>query len=163
MRRRSNALAAFFSKHGVGRGDRVILMLGNQVELWEVMLAVMKVGAILLPTTTAAGTADLVDRVERAGVSTVVCNAADTVKFADVPGDYLRFSVGDASAWGLFNNGANSFSLVLPAVTAWVWVRALRRHRAEPASGNAEVATELVRLRTRRTRSVAVAVVRSRR
>ena len=47
---------------GVGKGDRVILMLGNQVELWEAMLAVAKLGAVIMPTTGALGPADLADR-----------------------------------------------------------------------------------------------------
>jgi acyl-CoA synthetase (AMP-forming)/AMP-acid ligase II len=34
---------------GSSRGDAVIVMLGNQVELWESMLAVMKLGAVIMP------------------------------------------------------------------------------------------------------------------
>ena len=52
---------------GVGKGDRVLLMLGNQVELWEAMLAVIKLGAVVMPTTAALGPADLRDRVDRGG------------------------------------------------------------------------------------------------
>ena len=54
------------------RGDRVLLMLGNQVELWESMLAVMKLGAVILPTTTVLAANDLADRVERGQVRHVL-------------------------------------------------------------------------------------------
>ena len=39
----------------MARGDRIILMLGNQVELWETMLAAMKLGAVRHPGDHAAG------------------------------------------------------------------------------------------------------------
>ena len=71
-------------------------MLGNQVQLWESMLAVMKLGAVIVPTTTALGPADLIDRIERGGARHVIANAADTGKFAEVPGDYTRIAVGGA-------------------------------------------------------------------
>jgi acetyl-CoA synthetase len=74
-------------------------MLGNQVELWESMLAVMKLGAVIVPTTTAVGPADLVDRITRGGARHVVCNAADVGKFDQVPGDHTRISVGPAEGW----------------------------------------------------------------
>src|SRR5689334_23307119 len=35
----SDRLATWLADHGVGKGDPVLLMLGNQVELWESMLA----------------------------------------------------------------------------------------------------------------------------
>src|SRR3546814_13073256 len=35
---RSEQVAANLEAHGVGRGDCVVVMLGNQVELWESML-----------------------------------------------------------------------------------------------------------------------------
>jgi acetyl-CoA synthetase len=99
MSRRSDVLAAWLAGRGVRRGDPVLLMLGNQVELWESMLAVMKLGAVIMPTTTAVGPADLVDRITRGGARHVVCNAADAGKFDQVPGDYTRISVGPVEGW----------------------------------------------------------------
>ncbi|MDO9457596.1 AMP-binding protein [Nocardioides sp.] len=99
MRRRSNRLARWLAERGVGRGDSVIVMLGNQVELWESMLAVMKLGAVVMPTTTAVGPADLRDRVERGEARHVITNAAEVGKFEEVPGDYTRISVGPADGW----------------------------------------------------------------
>ena len=82
-----------------------MLMLGNQVELWESMLAVMKLGAVILPATTALGPKDLGDRLSRGGVRHVITNAEETDKFADVPGDYGRIAVGDAAApWRLYRD-----------------------------------------------------------
>ncbi len=83
---RSDQVATWLAGQGVGKGDRVVLMLGNQVELWESMLAVMKLGAVVLPTTTALGPEDLADRVARAQVRWVIANEADTGKFAELPG-----------------------------------------------------------------------------
>jgi acetyl-CoA synthetase len=99
MARRSDQLAGWLAGRGVRRGDPVLLMLGNQVELWESMLAVFKLGAVVLPTTTAVGPADLTDRITRGGARHVVCNAADAGKFDEVPGDYTRISVGPAEGW----------------------------------------------------------------
>jgi acetyl-CoA synthetase len=96
MAARSDRVAHWLAERGVGKGDPVILMLGNQLELWDTMLAVMKLGAVIMPTTTAVGPADLVDRIQRGGARHVVANAADTGRFVDVPGDYTRISVGRA-------------------------------------------------------------------
>jgi acetyl-CoA synthetase len=100
MARRSDQVATWLRGLGVGKGDRVILMLGNQVELWESMLAVMKLGAVILPTTAALGSADLIDRITRGAAQYVIANHADTAKFADVPGDYAKICVGiPADGW----------------------------------------------------------------
>jgi acetyl-CoA synthetase len=92
----SDRVATWLQGLGVGKGDRVILMLGNQVELWEAMLAVAKLGAVIMPTTGALGPADLADRITRGGATFVIANDADTAKFDDVPGDYVRVVVGEA-------------------------------------------------------------------
>ncbi len=113
MAHRSDQLAAWLAQQGVQRGDPVIVMLGNQVELWETMLAVMKVGAVIMPTTTALGPADLRDRIARGKARHVVCNASDVGRFDDVPGEYTRIGVGPADGW-LDLRGA--FDLVDPAV-----------------------------------------------
>ncbi|OCB08178.1 AMP-dependent synthetase [Mycolicibacterium porcinum] len=98
MADRSDRVAAWLQGLGVGKGDRVLLMLGNQVELWEAMLAIAKLGAIIMPTTGALGPADLSDRIARGGARFVIVNTADAVKFAEVPGDYVRIAVGQAPA-----------------------------------------------------------------
>jgi acetyl-CoA synthetase len=105
MARRSDQAAAHLAAHGVARGDRVLLMLNNQVELWDAMLGVMKLGAVILPTTTALGPAELIDRIERGGAKHVIVNAADVAKFDDVAGDYTKFVVGDAAGWVSYRAG----------------------------------------------------------
>jgi acetyl-CoA synthetase len=95
---RSEQVATHLAAQGVRAGDSVMVMLGNQVELWESMLAIIRLGAVIMPTTTAVGPAELVDRVERGQARAVICNAADAAKFDDVPGDYARLIVGEAPA-----------------------------------------------------------------
>ncbi|MDY6056091.1 AMP-binding protein [Micrococcus sp.] len=80
----SNRLACWLRERGLRRGDRVILMLDNQVELWEYMLACIKLRAVMVPTTTQMTTADLTDRVERAEARWVVASAENLAKFAGV-------------------------------------------------------------------------------
>ncbi len=99
MAARSDRVARWLAGQGVGRGDAVMIMLGNQVELWDTMLAVMKLGAVIMPTTTAAGPADLTDRVARGAARMVVTTPDQTVKFRDVAGDYLRVAIGEADGW----------------------------------------------------------------
>lgn len=96
MADRSDQVATWLQSLGVGKGDRVIVMLGNQVELWESMLAVAKLGAVVMPTTGALGPADLADRITRGGAGFVVTNATDADKFASVDGQYTGIVVGDA-------------------------------------------------------------------
>jgi acetyl-CoA synthetase len=95
MRERSNRVANWLRSHGVARGDRIVLMLANQVELWETILAAMKLGAVIIPSTPMLGPADLRDRVDRGAAKHVVVRDADVDKFDDVPGDYTRIAVGD--------------------------------------------------------------------
>ena len=114
---RSDRVATWLAGLGVGKGDRVILMLGNQVELWEAMLAIAKLGAVIMPTTGALGPAELADRISRGGARYVIANAADTPKF-DAPevgaaGDVVGIAVGTgvegwhryAEAYGITSAG----------------------------------------------------------
>ena len=98
MAERSDRLATSLAADGVAPGDRVMVMLGNQVELWESMLAVMKLGAVIMPATTALGPKDLADRVGRGAVRHVITNADQVDKFAEIPGDFGRIAIGDAPA-----------------------------------------------------------------
>jgi acetyl-CoA synthetase len=94
MASRSDQLGAWLKLQGVRGGDSVMLMLGNRVELWDAMLAIMKIGAVILPTTTAIGTSDLTDRLARGRVRHVIATGTDAGKFDEVAGDYTRIRVG---------------------------------------------------------------------
>jgi acetyl-CoA synthetase len=95
MSHRSNRVANWLRGHGVGRGDRVVLMLGNQVELWDTILAVMKLGAVLIPATPLLGPADARDRVIRGGAKHVIVTAAAAGKFDAVGDGITRIAVGE--------------------------------------------------------------------
>src|SRR5688572_24925728 len=69
---RSNRVANWLRGVGVRRGDRLIVMLGNQVELWETVLAAMKLGVVIIPATPLLGPADLRDRLDRGRARHVV-------------------------------------------------------------------------------------------
>ncbi|MGI8331535.1 AMP-binding protein [Actinomadura scrupuli] len=100
LSRRSGQVANWLRSQGVRRGDRMIVMLGNQVELWETILAAMKLGAVIIPATPLLGAADLRDRLDRGAARHVVARSADTAKFAGVAGDYTRIAVGaPAEGW----------------------------------------------------------------
>ncbi len=97
LSRRSSQVANWLRGQGVRRGDRMIIMLGNQVELWELMLAGIKLGIVMIPTTTLMGPADLQDRVERGGAAWAAVGHANIAKFADVAGDYTLIEIGEGA------------------------------------------------------------------
>ncbi|HZR61891.1 MAG TPA: AMP-binding protein [Xanthobacteraceae bacterium] len=94
---RSNRVANAFRRLGVARGDRILVMLGNVVPLWETMLAAMKLGAVIVPATTLLTRNDLADRFARGRVRHVIAGSDAAAKFADLPGDYTRIAVGKAA------------------------------------------------------------------
>lgn len=119
MASRSSQLASWLRATGVKRGDRLLLMLGNQVELWEMLLACCKLGAVVIPASTLLSSADLSDRIDRGHVAHVVTRSEDAAKFSDVPGSWTRIAAGDD-------------------VAGWLSYGASRQH---PGEFEAEVAT----------------------
>ncbi|GAA1705012.1 AMP-binding protein [Microbacterium sediminicola] len=116
MRVRSNQVANWMSSIGVGRGDAVMLMIDNRVELWEAMLAIMKIGAVILPTSVVLSAEDLAERLDRAEVRAVIADPADAAKFDEIGVDLIRIGVGDAPAgWHRFGD-ADAASDALPGV-----------------------------------------------
>lgn len=97
---RSNRVANGLRALGVKRGDRILVMLGNVVPLWETMLAAMKLGAVVIPATTLLTPVDLADRFERGRARHIVAGAGDTPKFEGFDPGLTRIAVGDApSGW----------------------------------------------------------------
>src|SRR5690606_19072087 len=93
LRERSNRVANWLESLGVRRGDRVLLMLGNEVPLWETMLACIKIGAVVIPATNLLTRDDLADRLERGGVSHIVTRSSNTARFDGIAGDRTRICV----------------------------------------------------------------------
>ncbi|MDR3452886.1 MAG: AMP-binding protein [Rhodoferax sp.] len=100
MSARSNQVANWLRAQGARRGDRVLIMLNNEVPLWESMLACIKLGVVLIPCSNLLTPQDLRDRMSRGEVKHAIVGAANVDKFADVPGNYTRICVGKAaSGW----------------------------------------------------------------
>ncbi|MCA8020223.1 AMP-binding protein [Burkholderia metallica] len=81
MSERSSRIANWLRAIGVVRGDRILLMLPNRVELWDAMLAAMKLGAIVLPATTQLSPDDVRDRVQIGGAKYAIVDENETAKF----------------------------------------------------------------------------------
>ena len=94
LARRSDQVANWMTRLGVQRGDVAMLMLGNRVELWEIMLASLKLGVVILPTSVVLGPLELVDRVERGRVRWVFAGPEDAVKFVGIAGSFRGVGVG---------------------------------------------------------------------
>jgi acetyl-CoA synthetase len=109
MSSRSSQVAGWLRGQGVGRGDHVLLMLGNQVELWETILAAIKLGAVIIPASTLLGTADLADRVHRGHVSHVIARSVDVPRFEGVHGGWTRIAVGEPTGgWLRYDDAYDS-------------------------------------------------------
>lgn len=93
---RSNQVANHLRALGVKRGERVLLMLGNDVALWETMLAAFKLGAVVIPATALLNPVDLHDRIERGQVRHLVVGAAHVGKFEGLGEGCSRVCVGAA-------------------------------------------------------------------
>ncbi|MFJ6419113.1 AMP-binding protein [Paeniglutamicibacter sp. NPDC091659] len=100
---RSNQLANWMRSIGMARGEKIIVMLGNRVELWEIMLAGIKLGVVLIPTTTQMTRPDLQDRVDRGDARWVFAGASDAAKFDEVAGDYRIVHVDGGAPEAGFN------------------------------------------------------------
>ncbi|GAA1008357.1 AMP-dependent synthetase [Streptomyces sp. F-3] len=120
MAERSNRVANWLRDRGVAAEDRVLVMLGNQAELWETALAAMKLRAVVIPATPLLGPADLRDRVERGRVRHVIARAEDTAKFAGVPGSYTRIAVGGPFEEGRAPEGWDPYEAARTAPAAFV-------------------------------------------
>jgi acetyl-CoA synthetase len=98
MSQRSHRVAQFLRELGVRRGDRMLLMLGNEVALWDTLLAACKLGAVVIPAATLLAPEDLQDRLDRGAVRHVIVGAAHTGKFAALAGVYTRICAGGSAA-----------------------------------------------------------------
>ncbi len=110
LAQRSNRVANHLRSLGVKRGERVLLMLGNHVALWETMLAAFKLGAVVIPATALLTADDLRDRLERGQVRHLVVGAAHVDKFAGLAEGCTRISVGAQTQGWIDHDAAHGHS-----------------------------------------------------
>jgi acetyl-CoA synthetase len=107
---RSNQVANHLRALGVRRGERILLMLGNDVALWETMLAAFKLGAVVIPATALLTPDDLSDRLERGQVRHLVVGGAHVEKFDGLGEGCSRICVGPAPAGWTPHSAASEYS-----------------------------------------------------
>ena len=103
IRTRSNQAANWLRDLGVRRGDRVLLLLGNVLPLWEALLACTKLGAVVIPAATMLTEADLRDRIARGKARHVIADGALAERFTALDG-VTRVAVGEAPGWRRFED-----------------------------------------------------------
>ncbi|WP_026117808.1 AMP-binding protein [Nocardiopsis alkaliphila] len=96
---RSDQVANWLLGQGAQPGDRIMVALDNQVELWELTLAAIKLGLVLSPTSPTLSESDLVDRLDRGDISHVVCSPTETERFESLSGHWTRICVGYMDGW----------------------------------------------------------------
>lgn len=79
VKRYSNKMANVFREYGIGRGDRVMLVLKRHYEYWFAAVALHKLGAVMIPATHMLTVDDFVYRINASEVKAIVCTAQDDV------------------------------------------------------------------------------------
>ena len=104
----SNKMANVFRAAGIGRGDRVMVILKRHYEYWFAAIALHKLGAVMIPATHMLTVSDLVYRIEASRVKGIICTCQDHVPeklrqalhragSGSVPGDGSGSVPGDGS------------------------------------------------------------------
>ena len=79
LKEQSDQAAAYLQSLGVGKGDPVMLILKRHYEWWIIMLALCKIGAIVIPATHMLTKHDYVYRNTRASVKAIICADDDYI------------------------------------------------------------------------------------
>ena len=79
IKKYSNMTANYFLSLGIKKGDRVMLVLKRHYQFWFAIVALHKMGAIVIPATNLLMEHDFTYRFDAAGVKAIVCTADGTV------------------------------------------------------------------------------------
>ncbi|MEU6440347.1 AMP-binding protein [Streptomyces sp. NPDC047046] len=110
----SDRVANWLRGLGVRRGERVLVALGPQRELWEVLLGCLKAGVVVVPAYTSLTPAEAADRVTRGGIRHVICRD-DLAGLFGHDRDGLRIAVpGNLAGWHSYGDAAGAGEHFLP-------------------------------------------------
>lgn len=68
----SDRTASFFQSLGIGKGDMVMIILKRNIEFWQTILALHKIGAVAIPATHLLTDKDIVYRNNAADIKAIV-------------------------------------------------------------------------------------------
>ncbi|MGQ9678701.1 MAG: acyl-CoA synthetase, partial [bacterium] len=83
MRRKSNQVANLLVNLGIQKGDRVLVMMDQSVELYQTFLGVIKAGGVIIPVSTLLPPEDIANRITAAGIKFVFAHSEYREKFTD--------------------------------------------------------------------------------
>ena len=73
FKEQTDRTAAYLMSLGIGRGDKVMLILKRHYQWWLSMMALCKIGAIAIPATHMLTKQDIIYRNESASVKAIIC------------------------------------------------------------------------------------------
>jgi len=79
MKYYSDKTANMFLRHGIKKGDAVMLVLRRHYEFWFSIVALHKIGAVVVPASFLLTKKDYVYRFESAGIKAVVCSSVGEI------------------------------------------------------------------------------------
>ncbi|MGD9929548.1 MAG: AMP-binding protein [Mangrovibacterium sp.] len=112
----SDQTASYFQSLGIGRGDKVMLILKRRFEFWFSIIALHKIGAVCIPATHLLMKKDIVFRNNAAGIKAIVSVGDENVlhqidqAMAESPTVEQKISVGPKipTGWSDFSVGISS-------------------------------------------------------
>lgn len=75
----SDKTASYFTELGIGKGDMVMLILKRNVEWWFSIIALHKIGAVVIPATHLLTPHDIIYRTNAASIKMIVCAGDEPV------------------------------------------------------------------------------------
>ncbi|MCC5872932.1 MAG: acyl--CoA ligase, partial [Gammaproteobacteria bacterium] len=95
---RTDALAAALAERGIGRSDRIGILLGNCPEYIETSIAAWKLGAVVVPLNVRYAPPEAAYVIDNAGCSLVLTDPALAPTLVDVEGRLPILDVSDVRA-----------------------------------------------------------------
>ena len=117
IKRASNQCANYFRSLGIGKGDKVMLVLKRHYQFWHVIVGLHKIGAIAIPATTQLQKHDFEYRFNLGDVKAIVATTQDNVPehveeaLPESPSLQIRILVGGSrEGWHDYNEEIDQFS-----------------------------------------------------
>ena len=79
LKEKTDATASYFQSLGIGHGDMVMLILKRRIEFWFSIIALHKLGAVVIPATHLLTKKDIIYRCNAADIKMIVCAGEDVI------------------------------------------------------------------------------------